>query len=35
MGRFVDVNGIHINVDFVESFWQAKDGELRVYLRGG
>ena len=35
MGRFVDVNGVHINVDFVESFWQAKDGELRVYLRGG
>lgn len=35
MGRFVDVNGIHINVDFVESFWQAKDGELRVYLHGG
>lgn len=35
MSRFVDVNGVHINVDFVESFWQAKDGELRVYLRGG
>ena len=35
MSRFVDVNGIHVNVDFVESFWQAKDGELRVYLRGG
>ena len=35
MSRFVDVNGVHINVDFVESFWQTKDGELRVYLQGG
>jgi hypothetical protein len=35
MSRFVDVNGVRTNVDFVESFWQAKDGELRVYLRAG
>jgi len=32
MNRFINADGLHINVDFIKTYWTTKDGTLHIEL---